>query len=152
MLVELACGLWTAFLFWHYGLSWELLVTALFSYIFVAIGLIDLRTRLVFGIIVYPAIGLAALAAAFVLPHGIINALEGAGLGAAVILIPWALTRGRGMGFGDVEIAFLIGLLTGFPEVMVPIIMGIVAGGLVAIVLLVFNSRAARKPYPSGPF
>ena len=99
LLVELGCGLWTAFLFWDKGLSSDFAVAAFFSLVFILIGLLDYKTKLVYGVIVWPAIAIALILAAFVMPHGIINALEGAGLGAAIILIPFLVTRGGGMGF-----------------------------------------------------
>jgi leader peptidase (prepilin peptidase)/N-methyltransferase len=152
LLVELGCGLWTGFLFWHFGLSAELATAAFFSFIFIVIGLIDLKTKLVFGVIIFPAIGIAMLMAAFVLPNGIINSLEGAGLGAFIILIPFLVTRGRGMGFGDVEIAFLIGLAFGFADVVTPLLIGIVMGGVAAIFLLVFKIKGRKEAIPFGPF
>ncbi len=152
LLVELGCGLWTALVFWQKGLSADFAVIAFFSLVFILIGLLDLKTRLVYGVIIWPAIGVALLAAAFILPQGIINSLEGSALGAGILLIPFLVTRGGGMGFGDVEIALLIGLLTGFYGVVVPILLGIILGGVVAIILLAFRIRGRKDAIPFGPF
>ncbi len=152
LLVELGCGLWTAFLFWHYGLTAEFAAATFFSYVFIVIGMIDLKHQEVYSSVVYPAIGVALLVDAFVMDRGIINSLEGAGVGAFIILLPFLITRGAGMGFGDVEIAVLIGLVTGFAEVMVPIVGGIVLGGVAAILLLVFRIKGRKDAIPFGPF
>jgi leader peptidase (prepilin peptidase)/N-methyltransferase len=152
LLVELGCGLWTAFLFWSRGLTAEFAAITFFSYVFIVIGMIDLKHKLVFSGVVYPAIGVALLLNAFVMERGIINSLEGAGVGAVIILLPFLLTRGAGMGFGDVEIAVLIGLVTGFAEVMVPIVGGIVLGGVTAILLLVTRIKGRKDVIPFGPF
>jgi len=152
LLVELGCGLWTALVFWEKGLSVYFVVIAFFSLVFILIGLLDFKTKLVYGAIIWPAIGLALLAAAFVLPQGIINSLEGAGLGAGIILIPFLITRGRGMGFGDVEIALLMGLVAGFWGVVVPIMLGIILGGVAAIILLAFRIKGRKDAIPFGPF
>jgi leader peptidase (prepilin peptidase) / N-methyltransferase len=152
LLVELGCGLWTAFLMWDKGLTSDFAIAAFFSWVFILIGLLDFKTKLVYGVIVFPAIAIALILAAFVMPHGIINALEGAGLGAAIILIPFLVTRGGGMGFGDVEIALLMGVIAGFYDVVVPILLGIVLGGIAAIILLAFKIRGRKDAIPFGPF
>jgi leader peptidase (prepilin peptidase) / N-methyltransferase len=152
LLVELGCGLWIALVFWEKGLSVDFGVVAFFSLVFVLIGLLDLKTRLVYRIVIWPAFGIALILSAFVLPQGILNSLEGAALGGGIILIPFLVTRGGGMGFGDVEIALLIGLLAGFYAVVVPIMLGIIMGGIVAIILLVFHLKGRKDSIPFGPF
>jgi leader peptidase (prepilin peptidase) / N-methyltransferase len=152
LLVELGCGLWTACVFWQKGLSVDFAVIAFFSLIFILIGLLDYKTQVVYNAVIWPAIGIALLVTAFILPQGIVNGLEGAGLGAGIILIPFLITRGRGMGFGDVEIAILIGLLTGFFQVVVPIMLGIILGGIAAIILLALRIKKRKDAIPFGPF
>jgi leader peptidase (prepilin peptidase)/N-methyltransferase len=66
-------------------------------------------------------------------------------------LIPALVSRG-GMGFGDVKMAALIGLTTGFPGVLVAVLGGIILGGLVAIVLLAFRIKKRKEAIPFGPF
>ena len=52
---------------------------------------------------------------------------------------------GRGaMGLGDVKLAGVIGLMTGYPLVVAALALGIVLGGVAAIALLV-TRRAGRK-------
>ena len=57
------------------------------------------------------------------------------------------------MGYGDVKLAAFIGLMSGFPLVIVALLVGVVAGGLAAVFLLIsglVKSRKAAIPY--GPF
>jgi leader peptidase (prepilin peptidase)/N-methyltransferase len=56
------------------------------------------------------------------------------------------------MGWGDVKLAALIGLATGFPLVFVAIIMAAILGGIVAVVLLATRRRGRREMIPFGPF
>jgi leader peptidase (prepilin peptidase)/N-methyltransferase len=82
-----------------------------------------------------------------------LSALFGGALGFTLLLLPYVLTRGAGMGYGDVKLAALIGLVCGFPLVAVALLVGIIVGGLVALFLLlsrVVQSRKAAIPY--GPF
>ena len=151
-LVELGCGLYLALLFWFKGLGADFGLIAFFSFVLILIGLIDLQSQLVLPAVVYPAVAVALLLDAFVAQRGIINSLEGAGVGAAIILVPVLITRGAGMGVGDVEIAAFIGLATGFAEVVVGILGGIIAGGVVAVFLVATRLKKRKDAIPFGPF
>ncbi|MFH1003848.1 MAG: A24 family peptidase, partial [Chloroflexota bacterium] len=102
--------------------------------------------------IIYPAAGIALIIDGF-LPHspGIVSGLIGGGIGFTLLLIP-ALISPRGMGFGDVKMAALIGLVTGFPLVFVALLVGIILGGLTAILLLLFRIKGRKETIPFGPF
>jgi leader peptidase (prepilin peptidase) / N-methyltransferase len=166
LLVELGCGLWTAFLFWNKGLTLDFAIIAAYSYIYITIAIIDLKHQLILNKIVYPSLIAALVIAPFFVQGGnlisgrfhfgdiqigILNALIGAGVGFIFLLIPAIISRG-GMGFGDVKMAALIGLTTGFPGVLVAILGGIILGGLVAIVLLVSGLKKRKEAIPFGPF
>jgi len=157
-LVETGCALLTAFLYHYKGLTLESGVIALYSYIYIVIGLIDLKTGLILNRIVYPSLVLALVIAPFFVRGGggylsnLVNALIGAGVGLVALLIPVVATIGRGMGIGDVKMAALIGLTTGFGEVLVAILGGIILGGLVAIFLLIFRLKKRKEAIPFGPF
>jgi len=164
--VELGCGLFTAFLFWNKGLTLEFAIIAFYSYIYITIALIDLRHQLILNKIVYPSLIAALIIAPFFIQGGnwqggqlhfgdvdagILNALIGAGVGFVFLLIPAIVSRG-GMGLGDVKMAALIGLTTGFPGVLVAVLGGIILGGLTAIMLLVFRIKKRKEAIPFGPF
>jgi leader peptidase (prepilin peptidase) / N-methyltransferase len=159
--VELGCGLFTAFLFWYKGLTLDFAFIAFYSYIFIVIALIDLRHQLILNKIVYPSLIAALIIAPFfiktgtvhssIASYGIVNALIGGAVGFFFLLIPALVTRG-GMGFGDVKMAALIGLATGFGEVLVAVLGGVILGGLTAIFLLVFRLKKRKEAIPFGPF
>jgi leader peptidase (prepilin peptidase) / N-methyltransferase len=156
--VELGCGLFTAFLFWYKGLTVEMAFIAIYSYIFILIALIDLRHKLILNNIIYPSLILALIIAPFFIHtdghnalQGFINALIGGAVGFVFLLIPALATRG-GIGFGDVKMAALIGLATGFGEVLVAVLGGIILGGLAAIFLLAFRIKKRKEVIPFGPF
>ena len=161
LFVELGCGFWTAFMFWSKGETLNFAVISFYSYIFIVIGLIDLKHQLILNRIVYPSYIAALIIAPFfikagvahtsVVDHGIVNALIGAGAGFVFLLIPALVSRG-GMAFGDVKMAALIGLATGFGEVLVAILGGIILGGLVAIFLLALRIKKRKEAIPFGPF
>lgn len=156
--VELATGLIFAFLYWHYGLSVELGVMAFYACLFIIIFVIDLEHGLILNKVVYPGMVVALLLA--LLPQswltqwtvtGVANSALGGGIGFAIFLLIAIASRG-GMGWGDVKLAALIGLATGFPLVFFSIIMGAILGGIVAVALVIAKKRKRRETIPFGPF
>jgi len=156
--VELATGLIFAFLYWHYGLSVGLGVMAFYACLFIIIFVIDLEHGLILNKVVYPGMVVALLLA--LLPQswltqwtvtGVANAALGGGIGFAIFLLIALASRG-GMGWGDVKLAALIGLATGFPLVFFSIIMGAILGGIVAVALVIAKKRKRRETIPFGPF
>lgn len=62
------------------------------------------------------------------------------------------VTKGRGMGLGDVKFAFPMGLLLGFPGIFVGIFLSFVIGACVGILLLVTKQKKIGQTIPFGPF
>jgi leader peptidase (prepilin peptidase)/N-methyltransferase len=56
------------------------------------------------------------------------------------------------MGWGDVKMAALIGLVTGYPLIFVALVLAIILGGLVAIMLLLFKKKGRKEGIPFGPY
>lgn len=74
---------------------------------------------------------------------------------ALIALIFWLIikvTHGRGMGLGDVWLGFLVGLITGFPEVLVAVFLAFVLGALVSLGLLLAGKKRWGETVPFGPF
>lgn len=156
--VELATALLFAFLCWQYLLSPQLAMALLYACLFVVIFVIDLEHGLVLDKVVYPGMALAFVFS-FFWPGlevfwpglGVASALLGGAVGFGLMLLPYLISRG-GMGGGDVKLAGLIGLVTGFPQVFFALLLGIVGGGLVAIALLLSGVRSRKEPIPFAPF
>ncbi len=62
------------------------------------------------------------------------------------------VTKGRGMGGGDLKLGFLIGLLTGWPNMVVAIFLGFLTGAFVSIILVIAQRRKVKQTIPFGPF
>jgi leader peptidase (prepilin peptidase)/N-methyltransferase len=160
--VELTTGLLYPLLVWHYGLSLEVAAALVYTSVFIAIFFIDLEHRLILIVVAVPAM-VVALAFSFfwsgfeefwpkIGPGFALSALLGAGVGSGLMAVPHVVTGGRGMGFGDVYLAALMGLVLGFPLVLVGLWVGIVAGGAVAIALLLSRAVKRKDAIPFGPF
>ena len=148
-LVELIAALLFAACFWRFGLSGDALVGAVFCLALVAVSAIDLEHRIIPNRIVVPA-GLAVLAANTALHPRAAWAIGA--FGASGFLFASALAYPKGMGMGDVKLAFLMGAALG-RTVTVAIFVAMLAGLVPSIVLFARHGVAARKMgVPFGPF
>jgi leader peptidase (prepilin peptidase)/N-methyltransferase len=64
----------------------------------------------------------------------------------------WKVTKGKGMGFGDVKFAIPFGLLLGWPNVFVGTFMAFVFGAVVGISLMAARKKTIGQAVPFGPF
>ena len=83
----------------------------------------------------------------------------GAGLGAllwlGVLGLIWVMSRGRGMGLGDVKLSPSLGATLGWlglETALVGLVASFIIGGLVSLVLLIFRRANRRTAIPFGPF
>jgi leader peptidase (prepilin peptidase)/N-methyltransferase len=150
-LVEVMTGLIFVLLWNHYGFSIELAMAMLFASLFIVILVIDLEHHLILNRVVYPAIVLAFLARILTPNYGITSVVIGGVTGAGILLLV-ALIFPGGMGMGDVKLAALIGLLVGFPHVLVALLICFVLGGAVAGGLLLARLKGRKDPIPLAPF
>jgi leader peptidase (prepilin peptidase)/N-methyltransferase len=163
--VELGTAILFAFLYWHYGLSWELALVTFYCCLFIVLLLIDLEHSILPNKIVYPGMIIALVIAALGSIFGfepsytadtgfrlwVVDAVIGGGIGFGLLLIPALFYRG-GMGLGDIKLAALIGLVTGFPLVFLAMFLAIVSGGLIAAILLLSKLKSRKDAIPFGPF
>ncbi len=133
-------------------------LAAPFMGLMLALAVIDARWRIVPNRIVYPAIVLSAgLSLGLDLAGLEIDAIRGL-LGLLVYAVPLfliALAAPRGMGMGDVKLAGLIGLVLGsfgLAYVGVAAAVGVVSGGLGAILAVLVLGYGRRQQIPFGPF
>ena len=78
----------------------------------------------------------------------ILAALFGAAFFGAIV----AATRGKGMGLGDVKLAFPLGLLFGWPDILVIAMMAFVIGGAFGLALISSGKKTMKSAVPFGPF
>lgn len=157
--VELVSGVIYAFLYWKYGLTPELGAMMFYAALFTIIFMVDLEKNVILNKVVYPAMAIAVILAVLgiqpELPQwpveGIANIAMGGGVGFLFFFVVAMASRG-GMGWGDVKLAGLIGLATGFPMVLVTIVLGAVLGGIAGVVLMAVKKKGMKSLIPFGPF
>jgi len=60
--------------------------------------------------------------------------------------------RGRALGGGDVKLAFLVGLITGWPNMIVAVFSAFLTGALVSVILMMLKKKKFGETVPFGPF
>ncbi len=144
-------------------------VGALVLFYFGVVVVIDIRYKLILHIVSLcgAVLGLAVGTAA----HGLLPTLEGGLFGFGVMFLLYkagelfirAVQKRKGqleddvaLGFGDVNLSGVLGLLVGFPGVVVSLFLGAIIGGVVSLAYLVVTFLLRRyKPLtalPYGPF
>lgn len=62
------------------------------------------------------------------------------------------LTRGKGMGEGDIILAFLIGMVLGIRDGMLAVFLAFLTGATMAILLILFGRKRFGQTIPFAPF
>jgi prepilin signal peptidase PulO-like enzyme (type II secretory pathway) len=117
----------------------------------ILITVTDLEHRLIFNLVILPSI-LLALVAAFFTP-GLYwpSALVGGGVAFALVYGAALLARG-GLGEGDVTLSTFLGLIIGFPYILLNLAFAVFLGGFVAFLLLLTRRVNMKSFIPYGPF
>lgn len=71
---------------------------------------------------------------------------------AIFFLILFLLTRGKGMGFGDVKLAFLLGFWLGFPHVVIALYLAFLTGAVTGVTLILTGKKGLKSKIAFGPF
>lgn len=126
-------------------------VMAVFAAVLVVLAVVDYRTRRLPNVIVLPAAAFF-LVAQIALEPGSAPEYLAAAAGASLFLLVPALVKPDGMGMGDVKLALLLGAALG-RSVVAALLIGLVAAGLAAGLIVARNGWAARHAtIPLGPF
>jgi len=56
------------------------------------------------------------------------------------------------MGLGDVKLAFLMGLVLGFPKIIVAFYLAFLTGALIGVILILARKKKFGEQIPFGPF
>jgi len=144
----------------------------LVAWIFLLLALVDIRLHMipdelnvlliVLGIalpVLTPVspLGNASFMGAYSLMFGLgdtvwTSRLLAALFGLAFLGILIALTKGRGMGLGDLKLAVVLGLLFGWPDIVLILLLAFVIGSAVALLLIGFGKQHMKGKMAFGPY
>lgn len=129
----------------------------------IVIFVYDLKHYIIPDKILYPAIGVVVLYRVvefWILSHWnlighwqtLFAPLFSAILAFLFFLAIFLVTRGRGLGFGDVKFAFFMGLFLGWPSILAGLFLSWILGGIIGVGLLVTRKKGLKSQIPFGPF
>ena len=129
----------------------ELLFMVFLFIVTLSILVIDIEHRIIPDNMVFVAIASVFLYLVILDRPIYINLLSGF-ISAFFLLILHLITKGKGMGLGDVKFAILGGLVLGWPNTPIWMFLSFIIGAFVGIVLILFKKASFGKKIPFGPY
>ena len=149
--IELVTPVFFVFLLWRYGMSLYLVLVSIYTAILILVTVTDLEHRLIFNVVMLPSILLAIVMAFFTPGLSWVSALVGGAVAFVLVYLAALFARG-GLGGGDVTLSAFLGLIIGFPNILLSLLFGIFLGGFVAVLLLITRRVGMKSFIPYGPF
>lgn len=150
-LVELLVGLQFVWVYWllkvNYAFfgTWEGFYSlALLVYWLIlfsgSLGIVvyDLKHMIIPDEVLWPLIGVAFLRLFVSHQWQVLPIAVGSSL---FLLSLWVITRGKGMGMGDVKLGFLMGLVLGWPMIVVAYFLAFLTGAVAGVILILLNKK-----------
>jgi leader peptidase (prepilin peptidase) / N-methyltransferase len=170
-LVELAAGIIFLLIF-NYQLSisnqslspnyqtlFSIFYFLIISCFLIIIFVYDLRHYIIPDKVVYPAIlvsGIWYLASGIffgdLAKYQILNAIYSAAGAAAFFLFIVLISRGKWMGVGDIKLAAFMGLILGYPGILVALFLAFFTGAIMGVGLIISGKKKLSSEIPFGPF
>lgn len=139
------------------GVDWTLPAYLWFVAVTLTLTLTDIDTKLIPNRILFPGtvVGLVLIVAGGLVENGpVVRALVG-GVIYFLLLLALALIARGGFGFGDVKLAFLLGLFAAYQSwdtLIVAIFAAFLLGGVVSLFLVLTKIRGRKDAIPFGPY
>lgn len=157
-IAETVCGFLFLLSFWQFtqvgSLNFLNLIYILFiCSIMVLVAIVDFKSLLIPTSFVFAASLIALFYDYFFKSSSdFITSIIGAFVFALFFALIVLVTRGRGMGEGDIILAFLIGMVLGMRDGMLAIFLAFLFGAVVAIFLIIFGKKRFGQAIPFAPF
>lgn len=148
-LIELINGVGYVVIFIFVGLNLFSILYALTFSILVAITLIDWRTyEIPFSLNV--VIGVLGIVATAIDWNNWLSHIIGAVSVSGFLFILYLITRGRGIGGGDIKLMFVAGLLLGWQKIIFALFIGCIVGSIVHLILM--RVKGKDRVLAFGPY
>lgn len=155
-LVELATGILSFVVVWHFGYSWASVAALGFTWALVALTVIDFNTQLLPDSITYPLLWAGLLINLFGIFTDQTSSLLGAVFGYlslwSVFILFKLVTGKEGMGHGDFKLLAALGAWVGWQTLPLIIVLSSVVGAIIGVFLIRFRNHEQGTPMPFGPF
>ena len=154
--IELATGLLTLALAYHFAWSPALLGAILFTWALLVLTMIDIDHKLLPDDITLPLLWLGLLfnlGGTYVSPgDAVIGAMAGYLILWSVYWLFRLVTGKEGMGYGDFKLLAALGAWLGWQALPLIILLSSLVGAVCGIALMVLRGRGREVPIPFGPY
>lgn len=151
-LVELTTGLLFLFAGNYSGMLIILLLNLMILSGLVIIFVTDLKYRIIPDQILIFLLTVTFIFQLFTMPPYIFSNMV-IGLVTGLFFLSLVLiTKGRGMGLGDVKYSFFMGLFLGFPKIIVSFYLSFLTGAIVSLILIMTARKKMKSTIAFGPF
>jgi leader peptidase (prepilin peptidase)/N-methyltransferase len=161
--VELATGLLSAWVGWHFGFGAPAACALLVTWALIALTGIDIDHQLLPDNITLPLMWAGLLAAVAIgpvmgvaLPASPKDAIIGAAAGYIslwLVFHAFKLVTGKeGMGYGDFKLFAALGAWLGWKVLPMVIVLSAATGAVLGILMIALQGRDRRAPMPFGPY
>ena len=154
--VELLTALASLTVAYTFGVTIQTVLALLFTWVLIALTLIDIKKQLLPDDITLPLLWSGILLSFFNIFTDLTSSVIGAMAG---YLILWSiyhlfklLTKKEGMGFGDFKLLAALGAWVGFEYLPQIILVSSVVGSIIGISMLLIGRTKQQQPIPFGPY
>ncbi len=151
-LVEAAMSVSFILLYWQFGLTSAFFVYLVYACLLMLIFVFDLKYYLILDKVSIPAIVLAFILSALVLKISVVSLFFGALLGGGFFLLQFLVSRGRWIGGGDIRLGVLMGMMLGWPHVLVALVSAYFLGSIIGVGLILTRRKKWHSQVPFGTF
>jgi leader peptidase (prepilin peptidase) / N-methyltransferase len=162
-LVELATGILSAWVAWHFGFGAPAACALLITWALIALTGIDIDHQLLPDNITLPLMWAGLLAAVAIgpvagsaVPVSARDAIIGAAAGYIslwLVFHAFKLVTGKeGMGYGDFKLFAALGAWLGWKVLPMVIVLSAATGAVLGILMIALQGRDRRAPMPFGPY
>ncbi|MEK7653086.1 MAG: prepilin peptidase [Patescibacteria group bacterium] len=144
-------GLGWSMLFISSSVFWLWVRNLVFASFLIIIFIYDLRWYLILDKITLPAM-VAVLLFNLFLGFNLINLLIAALIAFGFFFIQFSLSRGRWIGGGDLRLGALMGLMLGWPNILVALFFAYIIGAVCSLLLVAFGQKGFKSQMPFGTF
>lgn len=152
-IIEFTTGL--SFAFMSFFIPVNQFIFFILSLFILSLLIIIFFTDLFSGIIpdsVIAVLGVASIARIIFFHQNILSTVIGSLVTGLFFFLLYIGTKKRGIGFGDVKYAFIMGLLLGFPQVILGLYIAFLTGASIAFILIIGKRKTLKSAVPFGPF
>ncbi|MFA5076464.1 MAG: prepilin peptidase [Patescibacteria group bacterium] len=150
-LVELVTAVVFVLVYRQWGLSYQTFFYSVISLFLIIIFIYDLKYYLILDRVVWPAI-ILSLIFNLIIGYSFWSLILGGIIVAGFFSLQFIISRGRWIGGGDIRLGFLIGVILGWPQVLIALILAYVTGAIVGVMLILSKNKSWSSAIPFGTF